>query len=243
MPPIALQLWSLKDDVARDFAGTVARVAEIGYTGVELAGYGNLDARGVRSALDAAGLKVAGMHVIAPVLRAEPERVLQEALLLGTKHITVPWWPPELFVSAAMAEKIGEELNAFGARVRAHGIQLSYHHHAHELQRFNGRTALDLILGAAEPRNLAGEFDVYWLQVGGVDPVRALRDYGARVKLVHLKDETELGSGPVNFDAVFAALDEIGSVDWQIVEQERFNHEPLESVRRCYEQLRAWGRV
>ena len=70
MPPIALQLWSLKDDVAGDFSGTVARVAEIGYTGVELAGYGNLDVRGAKAALDAAGLKVAGMHVIAPVLPA-----------------------------------------------------------------------------------------------------------------------------------------------------------------------------
>ena len=64
--PVALQLWSVRDDVKRDFAATVAAVAKIGYAGVELAGYGNLDAKGAKAALDAAGLKVAGMHVGLP---------------------------------------------------------------------------------------------------------------------------------------------------------------------------------
>ena len=65
----------------------------------------------------------------------------------------------------------------------------------------------------------------------------------ARVPLVHLKDETELGSGPVDFAAIFAAMDEIGAAEWQIVEQEKYNFPPLESARRCFAQLRAWGRA
>lgn len=241
--PTALQLWSVRDEIARDFAGTVAAIAKIGYTGVELAGYGNLDARGAKAALDAAGLAVASMHVPLAALRTEPERVLAEALMFGTRHLVVPWIPPELFTSAAVAEMFGAELNAFGARLRASGLRLSYHNHAHEMRRFDGRTAMDWLLGAAEPRNLAAEVDVYWVHAGGESPVKFLRDHGARVPLVHLKDETELGSGPVDFAAIFAAMDEIGAAEWQIVEQEKYNFPPLESVRRCFAQLRAWGRA
>ncbi len=240
--PIALQLWSVREDLNRDFAGTVAEVAHIGYTGVELAGFGNLTVTEAKSALGSAGLRVAGMHVRFEALRDDPDKAVAEARLLGTRHVIVPWWPPEAFVSAAAVEKIGEDLNEAGARLRASGLQLSYHNHAAEMKLFDGRTVFDWLLGASEPRNVAAEVDVYWVQVGGVSPGKFLRDHGARVKLVHIKDETELGSGPVDFTEVFRAIDCIGSVDWLIVEQEKYNHPPLASVRLCFEQMRRWGR-
>jgi sugar phosphate isomerase/epimerase len=241
--PVALQLWSVRDDLAADFVGTINEVARIGYAGVELSGYGKLGAAAGKSALTAAGLRVAGLHVSASALRTEPERVLQEALLMETRHVVVSWWPPELFVSASAAESIGEELNQFGARLRAHGLQLSYHNHAHELKLFDGRPALDWILAAAEPRNLALELDVYWAHVGSVPPETLLRRHGDRVKLVHLKDETELGRGPVNFQPVFAAIDEIDSAEWLIVEQEKYHFSPLKSAEVCFEQMKHWGRA
>jgi sugar phosphate isomerase/epimerase len=241
--PLSLQLWSLRDDMRADFARTVGEVAKIGYEGVELAGYGNLDVTGVHAALTAAGLKVSGMHVGIGAIRSEPEKVIGDALLLGARHVTVPWWSPALFVSPAAAEQVGEELNAIGARFRAHGLQLSYHNHAGEFKLLDGRPAFDWILGAAEPRNLAAQVDVYWVQVGGYSPEKFLREQGARVPLVHLKDETELGLGPVDFDAVFAAVESVGAAEWYIVEQEKYNHPPLESIRRCFEQLKKWGKA
>ena len=78
--PVALQLWSIKDEVKRDFAATVAAVAEMGYSGVELAGYGNLDVKGAKAALDAAGLKLAGMHVGLDALKTNLTNVIGEAL-------------------------------------------------------------------------------------------------------------------------------------------------------------------
>lgn len=241
--PVALQLWSIRDDLKRDFAGTVAEVARIGYTGVELAGYGNLDAAGAHAALVAARLSVAGMHVGIAALRNDPDRVVAEARLFGTHHVIVPWWPAEEFVSRAAVEKIAEELNELGARLRASGLQLSYHNHAGEFKLLDGRPVFDWLLGAAEPRNLSAELDVYWARVAGYAPEKFLRDHGARVKLVHLKDEAELGSGPVDFPAVFAAIDSVKSAEWLIVEEEKYHHSPLESVRLCFEQLRSWGRA
>jgi sugar phosphate isomerase/epimerase len=86
-PPIALQLWSVRHDIQRDFAATVREVASLGYDGVELAGYGNLDAAGAKAALASAGLRVAGLHVGAPRLRGDMDAVIGEALLLGARHI------------------------------------------------------------------------------------------------------------------------------------------------------------
>ena len=241
--PVALQLWSVREDMNRDFAATVAEVARIGYAGVELAGYGNLDAKGAKAALDAAGLRVAGMHVGIAALRSDPEKVIGEALMFGTRNVVVPFWPPEQFVSVAAVEKIAEELNEVGSKLRASGLQLSYHNHAGEFKLLEGRPVFDWLLGAAEPRNLTAEVDVYWVKVAGHSPEKFLRDHGARVKLIHLKDETELGSGPVDFAAVFSTVATIGAAEWLIVEQEKYNHPPLTAVRLCHDQLRKWGKV
>jgi sugar phosphate isomerase/epimerase len=241
--PVALQLWSVRDDVKRDFAATVAAVARIGYAGAELAGYGNLDAKGAKAALDAAGLRVAGMHVGYPALRSDPNSVIGEALLLGCRNVVCSWLPPALFVSAAACERIGEQLGEVGRTLRAFGIQFGFHNHDSEFRIFDGRPAFDWILGAAEPRDLFAELDVYWAHHAGYSPSRFIRDHGARIPLVHLKDAKELGGGPVDFESVFAATDSAGAAEWFIVEQEEYSHVPIESVRLCHEQMKAWGRA
>jgi len=241
--PAALQLWSIRDDVARDFAGTMTEVARMGYAGVELAGYGNTDAAGAKAALDRAGLVVAGQHIGYAALAGNLTQVVSEALLLGNRHIIVPWWNPAQFVSAAACEQIGASLDALGAQLRAFGLQLHYHNHAAELKLLEGRTVFEWILGAAQPRNLGAEVDLYWVHVGGLNPAHFLRQLGGRARLLHLKDEKELGRGPVNYPEVLAAADTIGAVEWQIVEQEAYSYAPMESVRLDFEQLRTWGRA
>lgn len=241
--PVALQLWSLREEQKKDFAATAEAVAKIGYAGVELAGYGNLDAKGVKSALDHVGLKVAGMHVGFSALDSDLNGVINDALLFGTRHVTCPHWPVVQFATAASCQRVGERLGAIGAVLRSYGLQFSFHNHAAELAIVEGHTVFDWMLSAAAPRDLAAEVDVYWVHQGGQSPAKILRDFGARCPLVHLKDEKELGLGPVDFKEVFAAVDAVGAAEWCIVEQESYNHAPLESVRLCFEQLRAWGRA
>ena len=241
--PLALQLYSVRGDTGTDFAGTVAAVAKMGYTGVELAGYGNLDAKKAKAALDAAGLTVSGTHAGIGALRGDFDTVVNDALLLGTSEVICPWWFPGHYLSAAACQRIGEELGGIGAALRAFGLRLSFHNHASELKVIEGRTAFDWILAAAAPRDLSAELDVYWSHVGGCPPEKFIRDYGARVRLLHLKDEKEIGLGPVDFTKVFAAAESVGAAEWYVVEQEQYNHPPLESVRRCYEQLKAWGKT
>ena len=241
--PIALQLYSVREATQTDFAGTIAAAARIGYTGVELAGYGNLDAPGAKAAVTAAGLKVSGMHAGINALRGDLGTVVSDALLFGTRNVICPWLPPAHYLSAAACQHIGEELGGIGAALRAFGLRLSFHNHASELAVVEGRSVFDWILSAAAPRDLAAELDVYWSHVGGCPPEKFIRDHGARVPLLHLKDEKELGLGPVDFTKVFAAAESVGAVEWYVVEQEQYNHAPLESVRRCFEQLKQWGKT
>lgn len=243
MLPVALQLWSVREELNRDFAATVAAVKAIGYAGVELAGYGSTDFAGAKAALDSAGLRVAGMHVSIAALRADPEKVIGEALALGTRHLVVPWWSPEQFVSVAAVEKIGEELDHHGAKLRASGLHLSYHNHAGEFRRLEGRPIFEWLLNAAAPRHLGAELDVYWAHVAGYSPEKFMREQGSRVRLLHLKDAHELGSGPVDFAPIFAATDAIGSVEWLIVEQEQYRHPPLAAVQLGFAQMQRWGRA
>lgn len=241
--PVALQLWSVREDTARDFAATVGAVAAMGYTGVETAGFGNTDARGAKAALDASGLKVAGMHAGINQLRSDLNRCVDEALLLGTKHVICPGWPHTHYHSGAACARIGEELGAIGATFRAHGIQFAFHNHASEMAVVDGRRVFDWMLDAAAPRDLGCQADVYWVQVGGKDPATFIHEQGRRIRTIHLKDEKEIGTGPVNFPSVFAAVEAIGAVEWYVVEVEQYNHVPLESVRRSLDLLRKWGKA
>ncbi len=242
-PQVSLQLWSLRDDTAKDFAATVKAVADIGFAGVETAGYGNLEPTDAAQAIKDAGLVVSGMHIGIQRLRGEFNEVVDEALLCGARDIICPFWPVDHFRSAGACQTIATELDEIGARLRGLGFRFHYHNHAHELALFDGRPAIDWMLDASTPANLGFEADVYWVHAGGQDPARIIREQGRRITLLHIKDEKEIGSGPVDFESVFAAADSVGSAEWYVIEVEKYNYEPLESVRRSFDQLKAWGRA
>ncbi len=241
--PLSIQLWSLRDAVKLDFAATMREVAAMGFAGVETAGFGNLDAAAAAAAVKAAGLRCSGMHVGIQALRHDFNEVLEHARLFGTTDVICPYFPRELMTSAAAYVALGEELDGLGAKLRAFGCRMHYHNHDFEVMRHDGRLGFDWLLDTARPANLGCEADVYWLQHAGKDPAAFVREQGRRIELLHLRDGTEIGSGPVDFPSVFAAVDAIGALRWQVVEIGRCTYDPLESARRSFAQLRAWGRV
>jgi len=242
-PQISVQLWSLRDDTKIDFASTIKAVAEMGFQGVETAGWGNLDAAAGVAAIKAAGLQVSGMHVGILDLRNEFNRVIDEAILCDTKHIICPFWPKAHYRTAAACRQIGEDLNEIGHRLRHLGFHFHFHNHDGEIALVEGRRVFDWMLDASAPQNLGCEADVYWLKVGGKDPATFICEQGRRISLLHLKDEKEIGSGPVDFASVFTAAESVDSIEWYVIEVEQYNHAPLESVRRSLQQLRDWGKA
>ncbi|MES2201249.1 MAG: sugar phosphate isomerase/epimerase [candidate division FCPU426 bacterium] len=248
--PVSLQLWSVRNAIDLDFAGTVKKVAAMGYAGVELAGYGKLDAVAAQKAVKDAGLRASGMHVGLEALQNELPRVVSEAKGFGAAHVTCPGWPAEKLKTRAECEFAGEELSRIGAKLRAEGLKFSYHNHGHEFAKVDGKFILDWMLGASEPRDLSSELDLYWVYFAEVDPAAYVRQLGSRLCLVHVKDgygkggkQTELGMGKVDYKAIFQALDGLESLDWIIVEQEEYNFDPMVSVEKDWQQLKAWGRA
>lgn len=241
--PISLQTYSLRDDMKADFARTIAEIGKIGFAGVELATHRDFDQSALKAAIESAGMKVSGMHMSYAQLDADLNTAISDALFFGTRHIICSWWPWTQFLSAAACQKIGEKLAAIGAGMRDFGIRFSFHNHAREFQIVDGRPVFDWILSAAAPRDLAAQPDVYWIHQGGYSPAKFLREKGDRCPLIHLKDEKEIGLGPVNFAEIFTTVEQIGATEWYVVEQERYTHAPLESVRLSFEQLKRWGKA
>jgi len=243
MPSIPVALNCIPARPHEDgFAGTVAEVAKIGYTGVETAGYGNLDVNGVAAALKDNGLTCAGMHVGIDALRANLNRCVSDALLLGAKHVTCPGWPRDHYHSGAACTRIGEELGAIGATFRAHGIQFAFHNHSSELAVVDGRRVFDWMLDAAAPRDLACQADVYWVQVGGKDPAAFIREQGRRIRTLHLKDEKEIGGGQSTSPGLSAPP--VSIAPSSVHRRGRaVQFRPARILPSFFQQLRTWGRL
>lgn len=237
---IALQMYTLRDQTAADFLGTLRQVADIGYPAVELAGYGNLSVADLRAALDEHGLKAVSAHIPITAFETRRDEALAEAVTLGCNYVVVPFLPPERR-DAAHAPGIVALLNETGAAAQAAGLVLCYHNHAFEYEPLAGsragETFFDYLIANTDPDRVAFELDVFWTMVAGVDPVTELTRLIGRVPLVHLKDFTgettaqsaaPVGTGTLPWPHLIDAANAAGAV-WGIVEQDYPRH-PLADV-------------
>ena len=212
MQDIGVQLYTLREQVAQDFAGTLDALAQAGVSRVELArDYGGLTGPALRAALEERGLSAPSAHLSLEPLEEDLEAQVEFLKAVGVRHAVYPYHradtEAEWLALAARLERVAQAL-------APHGLTLSYHNHDHELtQEFGGRPVLDLLLEAAP--TVQAELDVAWIYAGGKDPVEYLRRYAGRLPLVHIKDvrrdgegwqTVALGEGEVPLRAVLAAL-------------------------------------
>ncbi len=237
--PIALQMYTLRNEAEQDFTGTLKNVAGLGYEGVELAGYGGFEARKLKEVLDDLGLKAASSHIPLAELRDEPEKVIEDQKILGSRYVVCPYLPPDERTENDYIRLIND-LNEIGEKCAGEGITLCYHNHDFELTSLNdGRSALETILEETNPDWVKAEFDIYWLTFAGEKPAEWLERYKKRSPLVHLKDMTtdgerffaELGTGGVDLESVLES-GKAGGIEWWIVEQDECRNPPIESVQR-----------
>lgn len=231
-------MYTLREICAKDFVGTLEKVADIGYAGVELAGLYSLGPGEVKEVLDDLNLKLAGNHV-------PGERDLDKLIRINNEMgCTAAWGPcmPEgkLPTDEAGCIAMAEYADRVGAKMKRNGIQLYYHNHSQEFQKINDRYIMDWLLEETDPDSVAAEIDVMWVQHAGVDPAAYIRKYPGRVPLAHIKDMdedhafTEVGQGILDFDSIFAACEKVGT-KWYIVEQDTCKRDPLESVKMSFD--------
>ena len=256
--PVALQLWTVRAAAARDHAGTLGRVAELGFDGVELVEElmgADRSGAATRAVLRRLGLAAVGCHAHLGALERELDRLIDVTLELGCEHLVCAWLDEPRRADLDAYRDVARSLAGIGERCRQAGVQLVYHHHDFEYARFEGRPALDWLCALVDPALLQVELDTYWVLAGGADPAAELHRFGDRCRLVHVKDRlpdgapdvaepqagvahrtTEVGTGVLDLPELLAAAEP--HVRWCIVEQDVCPNGPFESARTGLANLR-----
>ena len=230
--PPALQLYSVREELATGRMPVLRRIAAFGYGAVEPYDV-RTDPERLRGELDEAGLAVCSVH--ANVLGEDADALLRGTLTAGGSTVIVPWVPPARFADAEGIAAFADELNEAAARAAGHGLRLGYHNHEFELASLiGGRTGLEVLADALDPAVIL-EVDTYWAAVGGQDVPELLGRLGDRVRYLHVKDGpvtredpmTAVGGGLMPVAAILAACP---SAEWHVVELDRCATDMLTAV-------------
>lgn len=180
---ISLQLYSIHEETKKDFADSVKNVGQIGFQGVEFAGYGDLSPAEQKQLLAESGLYSVGTHCGLQVFTDSFEEELQYSKEIGSKYIICPYARLD---SLDEIEYLAKVLNDAAEKAAKFGIKVGYHNHDHEFIQIDGEYALD-ILARMTNDNVVLELDVFWVAYAGVDPVEYIKKWGKRVELIHIK--------------------------------------------------------
>lgn len=240
---IGLQLYSVKEEAGKDFFGTLEKVAAMGYSNVEFAGFFNTPADALKSELDKLSLKAVSSHVDRSLLLDDLDSVIEYHKKLGTKYIVLPWSKTDTLDDV---KETAELLNNMAPRIHDAGMELLYHNHYHEFRKIDGKYVMDILMELTEKSGISPQFDVFWIQFSGVDPIDFISKYGTRCRTIHLKDmktagdtqNTEIGNGIIDIRKIIQKGLEVG-VEYFIVEQETFDKAPLESCKISFDNLKA----
>jgi sugar phosphate isomerase/epimerase len=246
MIPIAVQLYSVRDEAARDFLGTLEKVAEMGYNGVEFAGYHGHSAEALRAKLDSLGLVTEGTHTAISELsddKIDATIALHETL--GTTFVIVPWLPEELRNTPDACVETGAKLAAIVEKLAVKGLRLGFHAHDGDMKPLDGGPSAWYRLAAATPESFIMQYDTANGMHGGADPVQPILDLPGRSASVHLKEfgGVGVGNGQVPWQRVFDACESVGGTQWYVVEEEaEAGEKAFDGIRVSIENLRAWGK-
>lgn len=264
---VGLQLYSLGRELTEDVPNGLKKVAEIGYSTAEAAGYRegkiyNYEIAEFKKLADDAGLKVTGSHVNPPVRKYTRENAgeiadfwkatVEDHAKLGVTSLVQPGMPTiESHDDAAM---VCEVFNKAGEFAKAAGIKWGYHNHSGEFRRVVkeedknkqsnpwmpvGDVIYDLLLNGTDPSLVFFEMDVYWTVMGQNDPLEYFEKYAGRFPILHIKDRSILGkSGMMNFENIFNKAYENGLDEFYVeLENIRENITQFEGVKQCFDYL------
>lgn len=224
MKNFSLQLYSLRHETAKDFKGAIEKVAKMGYTGVEFAGYGGLEADEMKSLLDANGLKAVSSHVGIDDLENKLDYHIDFLKTCGCSYIICPYIAME---TAADAIATADRLNVIAEKCAMAGMNFGYHNHAHEYAKDNDEYLFDIMMNHCSDLVLA-QPDVYWVKFAGADPIDVIRKYSGRTPLIHLKQlgivdgkntNVVFDKGIIDFKEIVKVAEMLGTEHF-IVEQE-----------------------
>lgn len=188
--PVALQLFSVRDDMDADFEGTLKSVKAMGYQGVEFAGLYGRDVETVKKLLAEIGLEPVSAHISLDEFLADLEGTIDRYLEIGCRYAAIPYLVEELRPGQPKWGETVANIEKIAKAAKKKGMQLLYHNHDFEFVKIDGEYALDKLYDTIPAELLQTELDTCWVNVAGVDPVGYVRKYSGRTPVLHLKDFT-----------------------------------------------------
>jgi sugar phosphate isomerase/epimerase len=250
---IGLQLYSIRDSIKKDVPGAIAKVGKMGYKFVEPANYGNGKLYGMEPAAFKALCETNKLTIISShVGRNAPDSTnlaetmawwdtcISAHVAAGAKFLVQPFMDPSAYESIKGLKAYCDYFNAVGAKCNAKGIRFGYHNHDKEFStKLDGQTIYDFMLANTDPSKVMFEMDLYWVVVGGANPVNYFNKYPGRFELWHIKDKEELGaSGMMDFKSIWANAAKSG-MKYGIVEVEEYNFDEYTSCKKSLDFLNA----
>ncbi len=267
--PVAVQVFSVRDDAARDLRGTLEAIKTMGYDGVEFAGlYGYAPAE-IKQMCEEIGLVPISAHVPYVDMVNDAKGVLSQYAEIGCRYVAVPYLSPEHRPGKDEFPQVVENIAKIGQVAKELGIQLLYHNHEFEFMKLDGKYALDVLYDTVPADLLQTELDTCWVNVGGENPADYVRKYSGRAPVVHLKDFCgersddmyeligierkappmpsnfefrPVGDGLQNLPEILAACEDAGS-SWVVVEQDSpsMGLTPMQCIAKSRENLKKLG--
>ena len=235
--PVGLQLYSLRNQFAKDVPGTLDQVRSFGIKYVETAGTYGLTPEKFRSELDARGLKAVSGHFGYELCRDHIEEVARDAKILGLEYVGCAWIPHKDPFDEKTCREAAAVFNRAGEALAKHGLKFFYHTHGYEFLPYGNGTLFDLLMAETKPQFVHIQMDVFWIVHPGQDPVKLFEKYGSRFALMHLKDmkkgtptglftghsdvtnNVPMGTGTLDWAAIMKAARKAG-VKWYFLEDE-----------------------
>jgi sugar phosphate isomerase/epimerase len=186
--PLGLELYSLRHELNRDFAGTLDQVKRMGFKEVELPGFYGMTPREFRRQLDPLEIKCTSIIFSYKQFRDHMAEVIENAKIMGAKYVVCAWIPHKGKLTLANIEKAVREFNDWGKELKAHGLRFCYHPHGYEFLSAGHETLFDELVQRTRPEWVSYEMDIFWIVRSGQDPVKLLQKYPHRFPLMHLKD-------------------------------------------------------
>lgn len=250
---LGVELYTVRNVIDAHPLQTLKSIQDIGYAEVE-AIYADLPK--IWSALEQTQLKAVSVHVDAKLLMAggsELDNAFAKLRQRGFHYAVFPYLAESERGGLDVYKKLAADFNRIGKQAKSHGLTFCYHNHAFEFQPMNGTTPLQVLLGQTDKNLVSWEMDIFWVSVAGHDPVQLLKQYGDRVKLLHLKDKKRgfptqynehvpkdtfqaVGHGSIDIPAVLKAAAST-DVRHYFVEQDQTPGNPIDSLRESYQYL------
>jgi sugar phosphate isomerase/epimerase len=246
---IGLELYTVREALNKDFEGTMARVAKVGYKEVELAQFFahlpdfNPSPKRAREILDANGLVSPASHI--PYSALSPEnlpKVIEASKILGHRYIVNPKVDRDVLKDPDGWKRAAEAFNRAGEQTMKDGMQIGYHNHVEEFKPLpDGKLPYDVLLAETDPKLVVMEMDIGWAHHAGADPIAYFEKYPGRFAVVHVKDfdangnMTDVGKGVIDWKAIFAKS-EVAGIKHYFVEYDN-PPDPFASIQACYAYL------